>query len=322
MSIKPLIEWTRERKPAKPPQTEKRAKAAPAAPVPKTLVIHTLTSSEPPQPRSEATDAVEHIPLEEERPERTVQLGHDITATDRQSLVSLLLEYKDVFAFGPEEMPGIAPNMMEHWLNVDPRHKPIIQKRRHMGSERAITTNAEVQKLLEADFIRECQYPEWILNGVLVKKPNGTWRMCVDFTDLNKACSKDSYLLPKIDKLVDATAGHALLSFMDAFSGYHQIPLCLEDQEKTAFITNHGLHYYTMMPFGLKNVGATYQCLVNKLFEPLIGQTMEVYVDDMIMKSKAAGDHSRDLQKTFDILRAFNIKLNPKKCGRASSSVL
>ena len=98
-----------------------------------------------------------------------------------------------------------------------------------MGPKRAAAANAELQKLLEAGFIRECQYRKWISNVVLVKKPNGTWRMCVDFTDLNKACWKDSYLLPKIDRLVAAIAGHALLSFMDAFSGYHQIPLCPED---------------------------------------------------------------------------------------------
>jgi len=97
------------------------------------------------------------------------------------------------------------------------------------------------QKLLEAGFIQECQYPEWILNVVLVRKPNGTWRMCVDFTDLNKACPKDSVLLPKIDKLVDVIAEHALLSFMDAFSWYHRIPLCLGDQEKATFITDRSL---------------------------------------------------------------------------------
>jgi len=314
VSIKPLLERTRECEAPGLHPAEKRAKAGPPALVPEALVIHSLTSSEPPRPRPEAADAVEHLTLEEGRPDRTVQLGRDIAANDRQSLASLLRSYKDVFAFGSEEMPGIAPTVMEHRLNADPRHKPVVQKKRHMGPERAAAANAEVQKLLEAGFIRECHYPEWISNVVLVKKPNGTWRMCVDFTDLNKACPKDSYPLPKIDKLVDATAGHALLSFMDAFSGYHQIPLCPEDQEKTAFITDRGLHCYKVMPFGLKNAGATYQRLVNRLFEPLIGQTMEVYVDDMIVKSKLEGDHNRDLQKTFEILRAFNMKLNPKKC--------
>lgn len=228
-------------------------------------------------------------------------------------------------------MPGISATVIEHCLNANPMHKPVVQKKRHMGPERAAAANTEVQKLLEAVFIRECQYPEWISNVILVKKPNGTWRMCVDFTDLNKACSKDSYPLPKIDKLVDATAGHALVSFMDAFSGYHQIPLCPEDQEKTAFITDRGLHCYKVMPFGLKNVGVTYQRLVNKLFEPLIRRTMEVYVDnmkvyvdDMIIKSKLQSDHKGNLRQTFEVLRTFNIKLNPKKCvfGVRSSKFL
>ena len=138
--------------------------------------------------------------------------------------------------------------------------------------------------------------------------------MCIDFTDLNKACLKDSYSLSKIDKLMDALAGHALLSFMDAFLGYHQIPLCPDDQEKNALTTDWGLHCYKVMPFELKNAGATYQQLVNKLLEPLIDQTMEVYVDDMIVKSKLDAERDQDLRKTLDILRAFRMKLNPKKC--------
>jgi len=136
---------------------------------------------------------VEHISLEEGRPKRTVRLGHDITFADRQSLVSLLREYKDVFAFGPEEMHGIVPSVMKRRLNVDPRHKPVIQKECYMGQVRAATANTEVQKFLKDGFIRECQYPEWISNVVSVKKPNGTWRMCMNFMDLNKTCPKDSY---------------------------------------------------------------------------------------------------------------------------------
>jgi len=142
-----------------------------------------------------------------------------MTTLDRQSLLSLLWEYKDVFMFGTEKMPNISPTAMEHWLNVDPHHRPVIQKKRHMGSKRAAAANAEIQKLLEVRLIQECQYPEWMSNVVLMKKPNRTWRMCVNFTDLNNACPKDSYPLPKIDKLVDATARYALLSFMDTFSG-------------------------------------------------------------------------------------------------------
>ena len=101
-------------------------------------------------------------------------------------------------------------------------------------------------------------YPNWLANVILVKKANGKWRMCVDFTNLNKACSKDSFPLPMIDQLMDSTAGHKLLTFMDTFSGYNQIKMAEEDQEKTAFITSQGLYCYKVMPFGLKNAGATY----------------------------------------------------------------
>ena len=109
--------------------------------------------------------------------------------------------------------------------------------------------------------------------------------MCVDFTDLNKACPKDSCPLLRIDQLVDSTAGHQLLNFMDAFSGYNQIKMDEADQEKTPFVTSQGLFCYKVMPFGLKNVGATYLRLVNHMFCPQIGWNVEVYVDDMLVKS-------------------------------------
>ena len=121
----------------------------------------------------------------------------------------------------------------------------------------------EMSKLLAANFIREVHYPEWLANVVMVKKANRKWRMCVDFTDLNQACPKDSFPLPRIDQLIDLTAEHKLLTFMDAFSGYNQTLMAEEDQEKTAFVTSQGLYYYRVMPFGLKNAGATYQRLVN-----------------------------------------------------------
>ena len=129
----------------------------------------------------------------------------------------------------------------------------------------------------------------------MVKKANGKWRMCVDFTDLNKACLKDSYHLPCIDQLVDSTAGHQLLSFMDTFLGYNQIKMDEADQEKTSFITSQGLFCYKAMPFGLKNVGATYQRLVNHMFRPQIGRNVEVYVEDMLVKSLDKGSHLDDL---------------------------
>ena len=124
----------------------------------------------------------------------------------------------------------------------------------------------EVRKLLEADFIREVYYPDWLANIVMVKKANGKWRMYVDFIDLNKACPKDSYPLPQLDTLVDSTTRHQLLSFMDSFLSYNQIKMEETDQEKTSFVTSQGLFCYKVRPFGLKNDGATYQRLMNKMF--------------------------------------------------------
>ena len=117
----------------------------------------------------------------------------------------------------------------------------------------------EVRKLQEASFIREVYCPDWLANVVMVKKASGKWQMCVDFTDLNKACPKDSYPFSRVDVLVDSTARHHLLSFMDAFSGYNQIRMHDADQEKTSFVTSQGLFCYKVMPFSLKNVGVTYQ---------------------------------------------------------------
>ena len=138
--------------------------------------------------------------------------------------------------------------------------------------------------------------------------------MCVDFTDLNRACLKDSYPLPRIDTLVDSTAKHELLSFMDAFSGYNQIKMNEEDQEKTSFVTSKGLFCYKVMSFGLKNAGATYQRLMNKIFMHQIGRNVQVYVDDMLVKSLRENDHLDDLQETFDTLWSYNMKLNQSKC--------
>ena len=129
----------------------------------------------------------------------------------------------------------------------------------------------------------------------MVKKSNGKWRMCVDFTDLNRVCPKDSYPLLWIDTLVDSTARHKLLSFMDAFSGYNKIKMNEEDQEKTSFVTSQGLFCYKVMPFGLKNTGVTYQRLMNKMFAHQIGRNVQVYVDDMLVKSLHESDHLNDL---------------------------
>ena len=191
----------------------------------------------------------------------------------------------------------------------------ITHRRRSFAPERQKAINEEVGKLLQAGAIRKVEYPEWLANVVLIKKANDKWQLCIDFTDINKACPKDSFPLLRIDLIVDATAGHELLSFMDAFSGYNQINMHPDDQEKTSFVTAQGTYCYRVMPFGLKNAGATYQRLVNRMFQKQIGTTMEVYIDDMLVKSTTAELHIAHLSEAFQILRNYNMKLNPAKCA-------
>ena len=174
----------------------------------------------------------------------------------RKAFVEFLKSNTDVFAWTHEDMLGIDPSVICHKLNVDTSMRPIKQKRRVFAPDRNRAISDKVEKLLTARFIREVYYPEWLANVVMVKKSNGKWRMCVDFTDLNKACPKDSFPLPRIDQLVDSTAGHKLLTFMDIFSGYNQIMMNEDDQEKTSFITS------------------------------------KVYIDDMLVKTQ--GRHTKD----------------------------
>ncbi|KAI5334812.1 hypothetical protein L3X38_024945 [Prunus dulcis] len=212
-------------------------------------------------------------------------------------------------------MPGISPDIISHRLSVNPAVQPVRPKRRTYDPERYEAMRAEVDRLSSIRFIREVNYPTWLANVVMVRKPRKGWRMCVDYTNLNWAYPKDSFTLPRIDQLVDATAGHALLSFMDAYSGYNQIFIHPEDQAHTSFITDRGLYSYKVMPFGLKNAGATYQRLVNHLFAPLIGNTMEVYVDDMLVKSRTADQHIPNLSAMFTIIKQYKMRLNPTKCA-------
>ena len=156
---------------------------------------------------------------------KTLKIGVKLQEPVRAEMIAFLRSNLDIFAWQHSDMVGIDPNVICHRLNIDTTKRPVRKKRRAMDPERYVALKEEVDKLLEIGFIRESFYPNWLANLVLVKKPNGKWRTCIDFTDLNKACPKDSFPLTRIDQLVDATSGHELLSFMDAYSGYNQIPM-------------------------------------------------------------------------------------------------
>nr|KYP74057.1 Retrovirus-related Pol polyprotein from transposon 297 family [Cajanus cajan] len=208
-------------------------------------------------------------------------------------------------------MPGIDADFICHRLAVHKEARPVAQRRRKVGGERREAIVSETQKLLNAGFIREVRYTILLANVVLVKKNSGKWRMCVDYTDLNKTCPKDSYPLPSIDRLVDGASGNALLSFLDAYSGYNQIMMYPPEEVHTSFFTDHANYCYRVMPFGLKNAGETYQQLMDKVFQQQIGRNMEVYVDDMVVKTTSATDHASDLAEIF---AQIMLCLNPEKC--------
>ena len=216
------------------------------------------------------------------------------------------------------------PSFICHHLNINPSVIPKKQPPWRSSKEHSDAVKDKVMKLKRAGTIKEVFYLEWLANTVVVKKKTGKWRVYVDFTDLNKTYPKDPFPMPRIDQLVDAIVGHPRMSILDAFQGYHQIPLAQDDQERTTFVTPMGNYHYKVMPFGLKNAGATYQKMMTRMFEPQLGKTIEIYIDDMVINSKAKSEHVSDLRNIFEILRKHKLRLKASKCsfGVGSSKFL
>ncbi|TYK21900.1 uncharacterized protein E5676_scaffold494G00380 [Cucumis melo var. makuwa] len=217
---------------------------------------------------------------------RPTFISPSLSSEEEGKYMSLLTEYKDIFAWSYKEIPRLVPKI-----------------------------EVEVNKLIEAGFICEVKYPTWIKNIFPIRKNNGQLRVCVDFPDLNNACPKDDFPLPITKIMVDATTGHEELSFMDRSSGNNQIRMVLSDEEMTAFKTPKGIYCYKVMPFGLKNVGATYQRAMKKVFDNMLHKYVECYVDDLVVKSKRQQDHLKDLKVVFDRLRKYQLRMNPLKCA-------
>ena len=212
-------------------------------------------------------------------------------------------------------MTGVPRELAEHSLNINPGAKPVKQALRRFGDEKRRAIGKEIAKLLKAGFIKEVIHTQWVANPVLVPKKNTkVLRMCVDYTGLNRSCPKDPFPLPRIDQVIDSTAGSELLCFLDAYSGYHQIRMRESDQLATSFITPYGTYCYITMPFGLKNAGATYQRTMQKCLQDQLGRNVHAYVDDIAVMSKKGNDLISDLEETFNNLRRFKMMLNPDKC--------
>ncbi|GJT79286.1 reverse transcriptase domain-containing protein [Tanacetum coccineum] len=218
-----------------------------------------------------------NVAIDLEYPEQTIMIGSTLTKEVRNKLCDLLQRKLDVFAWNPAEMSGVTRNIAEHRLNIREGCPPVRQKRRGQAADRNQAIQEEVEKLVEADF-----------------------------KDLNKACPKDGYPLPEIDWKVESLCAFPFKCFLDAYKGYHQIKMAKEDEEKTTFITSQGIFFYSKMPFGLRNARATYQRLVDKAFYKQIGRNLEVYVDDLVIKSCTEDEIIREIEETFKTLREIN----------------
>ena len=210
-------------------------------------------------------------------------------------------------------MPGLNPTVAVHQLAAKNGSRPVKQAQRHFRPDLISLIENEVNKLIEAGFIREVKYPTWISSIIPMRKKNAQIRVCADFRDLNNACPKDEFpvLIPELK--IDATSGYEAMSFMDGSSGYNQIRMSPKDEELTAFRTPKGIYCYKVMPFGLKNAGATYQRAMQNIFDDLLHKNVECYVDDLVVKSRKRGNNLKDLRMVFECLRRFQLRMTPLK---------
>lgn len=243
-----------------------------------------------------------------------IHLASLLTLEEQPKFIEFFQKRQINFAWSYADMPGLDPDLVMHHLTVAEGAKPVKQKLRKMHPQITVLVKTELKKLLNVGFIRPIDYAEWISNIVLVGKPKGGIRICTDFRDLNKACPKDDFPLPNIDIIVDLTAGHAMLSLMDGFSGYSQIKIAPEDQHKTTFTCPWGTYCWNVMPFGLKNARATYQRAMTTIFHDMMHTIKEDYVDDLLAKSLTREGHLDILERIFDRLEQYHVRLNPKKC--------
>ncbi|GJT89462.1 reverse transcriptase domain-containing protein [Tanacetum coccineum] len=242
-----------------------------------------------PQPViNQVTEEKIQVAIHSEYPEQTIAIGSTLTEEGPKELCGLLRRNLDVFAWKPADMTGVPRHIAEHRLNIREGCLPVRQKKRGQAPERNKAIYEEVEKLVDAGIMKEVHYHSWLSNPVMVKKHDDSWRMCVDFKDLNKACPKDGYPLPEIDWKVESLYN-------------------LHHKPRNILLLKNAVR--------IKNAGATYQRLVDKAFQKQIGRNLEVYVDDLVIKSRMEKEVIRDVEETFKTLRKINMKLNPKKCA-------
>jgi hypothetical protein len=237
--------------------------------------------------------------------------------SQKQEIIQLLKAYTCCFSWDYIEMPGLSRELVEHRLPIKASFRPYKQGARNFKPEIIERVKEEVDRLLQAGFIQPCRYVDWVYNIVPVEKKNtGKIWICVDFRNLNQATPKDEYPMHVADLLIDSASGNKMISFLDSNAGYNQIFKVKEDVSKTVFRCPGfvGLFEWVVMTFGLKNASATYQRSMNLIFHDLLRVLMEVYIDNVVVKSVGFKEHMTDLKSPLERMKKYGLQMNPFKC--------
>jgi hypothetical protein len=270
-----------------------------------------------------SVDELEEVNIGDGEKRRLTYVNANLTQEHKQRVRQLLMEFVGCFTWEYTEMPGLCRELVEHRLPIKAGFRPHRQPARNFSQEVVGKVKEEVSRLLKAGFMQPSRYAEWVSNVVPVeRKGTRNIRVCVDFRDLNRATPKDEYPMPVADLLINSSSGNKVISFLDGNAGYNQIFMAKEDVNKTAFQCPSfvGLFKWVVMTFGLKNAGATYHRAMNLIFHDLLGVILEIYIDDVVIKSAGFEDHFTDLRVALERMRQYGLKMNPLKCAFSVSA--
>eukprot|EP00253_Pinus_taeda_P007704 PITA_07704 len=245
---------------------------------------------------------------------KTLNINKNLEKSQQEELTKILQKHSTAFAWEYTDMKGIDPKTCIHHIYIEENSRPIRQPQRRMNPNLREIVKEEVQKLLNVNFIYPISDSRWVSPLVIVPKKNGKWRVCIDYRELNKATLKDHFPLPCIDQVLDTLAGKKYFSFLDGFSGYNQIQVAPEDQDKTTFTCPWGTFAYRVLPFGLCNAPTTFQRAVLGIFSDLIHDCVEVYMDDFTVYGDSFEEALENLEKVLIRCKETNLSLSHEKC--------
>ena len=247
-------------------------------------------------------------------PGKELNLSKSLSQEQHQDVLQLLQKHQDAFAWEYMDMKGLDPALCTHRIYISPDCKPVRQPQRRINPALRDIVKNELQKLLNVGFRYPISDSQWVSPLVIVPMKGGKWRVCIDYRELNAATKKDHFTLPFVNQVLDNLAGKKYFSFLDGFSGYNQIQIAPEDQDKTTFTCPWGTFSYFFLPFGLCNAPATFQRAVISIFSDISADYLEVYMDDFTTYGQTFEEAKENLDKVLQRCKEYNLSLNSEKC--------